>query len=96
MRASRRKRTGRLSIRRQSTSQARTHFLTPRQKEILRLVAQGLTNREISHHLDISARTVEVHRYHLMRRLQVHNVAQLIRGALQHRLLSKRGLGLAS
>jgi len=37
--------------------------LTPRQKEILRLVAQGLTNREIAEHLDISVRTVEVHRF---------------------------------
>ena len=83
-------------MRRYRAGQGRAHFLTPRQKEILRLVAMGLTNREISHQLDISARTLEVHRYHLMRRLQVHNVAQLIRGALQHRLLSKRGLGLAS
>jgi DNA-binding NarL/FixJ family response regulator len=96
MRATRRKRNGRVTVRRHRPGQARAHFLTPRQKEILRLVALGLTNREISHQLDISARTVEVHRYHLMRRLEVHNVAQLIRGALQHRLLSKRGLGLAS
>ncbi|MFQ5991629.1 MAG: LuxR C-terminal-related transcriptional regulator [Nitrospiraceae bacterium] len=63
--------------------------LTPRQKEILRLVAQGLTNREIAHHLDISVRTVEVHRFNLMRRLKVRNVAQLLRQALLLRLLPK-------
>ncbi|WP_447977610.1 response regulator transcription factor [Candidatus Nitrospira bockiana] len=66
-----------------------THTLTPRQKEILRLVAQGLTNREIAGHLDISVRTVEVHRFNLMRRLRVRNVAQLLRQALLMRLLPK-------
>ncbi len=63
--------------------------LTPRQKEILRLVAQGNTNREVAHHLKISVRTVEVHRFNLMRRLRVRNVAQLIRQALLLRLLPK-------
>ena len=53
--------------------------LTARQKEILRLVARGYTNREIGEQLDISVRTVEVHRFNLMRRLQVRNVAQLLR-----------------
>lgn len=65
------------------------HTLTPRQAEILRLVAQGLTNREIASHLDISVRTVEVHRFNLMRRLRVRNVAQLLRQALLMRLLPK-------
>lgn len=64
-------------------------MLTPRQKEILRLVAQGLTNREIAAHLEISVRTVEVHRFNLMRRLRVRNVAQLLRQALLLRLLPK-------
>ena len=63
--------------------------LTPRQKEILRLVAQGSTNREIAAHLGISVRTVEVHRFNLMRRLRVRNVAQLLRQALLLRLLPK-------
>src|SRR5437899_11540150 len=63
--------------------------LTPRQKEILRLVAQGSTNREIAAHLEISVRTVQVHRFNLMRRLRVRNVAQLLRQALLLRLLPK-------
>jgi DNA-binding CsgD family transcriptional regulator len=66
-----------------------TSSLTPRQKETLRLVAQGLTNREIADQLGISVRTVEVHRFNLMRRLKVRNVAQLLRQALILRLLSK-------
>ena len=63
--------------------------LTDRQKQILRLVAQGHTNREIGEHLDISVRTVEVHRFNLMRRLRVRNVAQLLRQGLILRLLPK-------
>jgi len=63
--------------------------LTPRQKQILRLVAEGLTNREIAQHFGISVRTIEVHRFNLMRRLKVRNVAQLLRQALVLRLLPK-------
>jgi RNA polymerase sigma factor (sigma-70 family) len=63
--------------------------LTPRQRQILRLVAEGLTNREIAKHFGISVRTVEVHRFNLMRRLGVRNVAQLLRQALMLRLLPK-------
>ncbi|HJU04903.1 MAG TPA: LuxR C-terminal-related transcriptional regulator [Nitrospiraceae bacterium] len=63
--------------------------MTPRQREILKFVAQGLTNREIADRLDISIRTVEVHRFNLMRRLRVRNVAQLLRQALAMRLLPK-------
>ena len=57
-------------------------LLTPRQRDILRLVSIGHTNREIAEVLDISVRTVEVHRFNLMRRLNVRNVAQLLRRAL--------------
>lgn len=63
--------------------------ITPRQREILRLVALGHTNREIGASLDISVRTVEVHRFNLMRRLNVRNVAQLLRQALQQNLLPR-------
>jgi len=63
--------------------------LTTRQKEILKLVALGHTNREIGQQLDISVRTVEVHRFNLMRRLRVRNVAQLLRQGLLLRLIPK-------
>lgn len=63
--------------------------ITPRQRDILRLVAVGHTNREIAGRLSISVRTVEVHRFNLMRRLNVRNVAQLLRQALSHKLLTK-------
>jgi DNA-binding NarL/FixJ family response regulator len=64
-------------------------LLTPRQLDILRLVSIGHTNREIANMLQISVRTVEVHRFNLMRRLNVRNVAQLLRRAVQRGLLSK-------
>ncbi len=63
--------------------------LTTRQNEILRLVAQGCTNREIGQRLDISVRTVEVHRFNLMRRLRVRNVAQLLRQAIALNIIPK-------
>ena len=64
-------------------------LLTPRQGDILRLVSIGHTNRESAEMLEISVRTVEVHRFNLMRRLNVRNVAQLLRRALQLGLLAK-------
>ena len=64
-------------------------LLTPRQRDILRLVSIGHTNREIAEVLEISVRTVEVHRFNLMRRLNVRNVAQLLRRSLQLGLLAK-------
>ncbi len=67
----------------------RADGLTPRQKEILKLVSQGNTNRDIARRLAISVRTVEVHRFNLMRRLKVRNVAQLLRQALQQGFLPK-------
>jgi len=63
--------------------------LTPRQTQILKLIAMGRTNREIAAALRISVRTVEVHRFNLMRRLNVRNVAQLLRQSLRLGLLPR-------
>jgi DNA-binding NarL/FixJ family response regulator len=57
-------------------------LLTPREREVLQLVAGGLTSKEIAQQLGISYRTVEVHRMHLMRRLNVHDVTALVRFAV--------------
>ena len=64
--------------------------VTDRQRQILNLVSIGHTNKEIANIMKISVRTVEVHRFNLMRRLQVRNVAQLLRRALHVGLLSSR------
>ena len=61
--------------------------LTNREREILHLVAQGNSNSEIGDLLQISSRTVEVHRANLMRKLNFHTQADLIRFALQRGIL---------
>lgn len=67
--------------------------ITTRQHEILKRVARGRTNREIAASLDISVRTVEVHRFNLMRRLNVRNVAQLLRQSMELGLLPRSFTG---
>jgi len=56
--------------------------LTPRQREVLRLVAEGCTMKEIASELKLSRRTVETHKYDAMEALGVHTTAELIRYAL--------------
>lgn len=57
--------------------------LTPRQREVLRLVAAGRTSKEIAQELGLSYRTVEAHRMNLMRRINVHDTAGLVRYAIR-------------
>jgi DNA-binding NarL/FixJ family response regulator len=62
--------------------------ITPRQRQVLKLIAEGKSMKHIAMALDISRRTVEAHKYQLMRSLEVHNVAQLIKRAISLRLIS--------
>ncbi len=64
--------------------------LTTREREVLQLAAQGHTNNEIATHLYISPRTVETHRTNLMRKLSLHNHAQLIQYAFQRGLITSQ------
>jgi DNA-binding NarL/FixJ family response regulator len=57
--------------------------LTPRQREILQLIAEGHGTKEIAQRLNISVKTVETHRAELMLRLDIHDVAGLVRYAIQ-------------
>lgn len=57
--------------------------LTPREREVLKLVAEGKTSAEIGRALGISPRTVEDHRAHLMRKLKLHTLADLVRYAIR-------------
>jgi len=61
--------------------------LSPRQVEVLRLIADGFATREIAQRLDVSGKTVEAHRAELMRRLQIRTVAGLVRYALRASLV---------
>lgn len=58
--------------------------LTKREKEILKLIAEGLTNHEIAERLFISSRTVDTHRRNLIQKLQVKNTAGLVRMAIKN------------
>ncbi len=75
-----------------SKRRRKTPTLTPRQRMIMVMVAQGLSSRQIAKRLRLSVRTVTTHRYNLMRRLRVFNFAHLLRTALKHRLLTTRDL----
>ncbi len=57
--------------------------LTPRQRQVLQLVAEGLGTREISERLHVSIKTVETHRAQMMDRLGIHDVPGLVRFALR-------------
>ena len=64
-----------------------TRRLTPREREILILVAQGYTNSEIADILFISPKTVDVHRTRMMNKLDLHNVAEIVRYAVRKHLI---------
>ena len=61
--------------------------LTPRQRHILQLIAQGRTMKEAATAMDISLRTAETHKYQMMRRLGVGTTAELIRHAIRLKLV---------
>jgi DNA-binding NarL/FixJ family response regulator len=61
--------------------------LTPRQREVLQLLAEGLVAKEIATRLGISARTVEFHKYQMMETLGVHSNAELVHFAIKHGLV---------
>ena len=58
-------------------------LLSPRQREILQLLAEGHSNKEIAQVLGLSVKTVETHRKELMDRLDLHDVASLVRYAIR-------------
>jgi DNA-binding NarL/FixJ family response regulator len=63
--------------------------LTPRQREVLQLIAEGHSTKEIAEKLNISVKTAKTHRSELMRRLDLHDVAALVRYAMQIGLVSQ-------
>lgn len=62
--------------------------LTPRQLDVLRLLARGSSNKEIARELDLSVKTVETHRALLMERLGIRDLAGLVRYAIRNGLIS--------
>jgi two-component system, NarL family, response regulator NreC len=68
-------------------SRTRFDLLTGREREVLKLLAEGLTVKEIAQSLDRSVKTIEVHKYNLMSKLDVHDRAGLVKFAIAHRLV---------
>jgi DNA-binding NarL/FixJ family response regulator len=62
--------------------------LTPRQREILKMIAEGKTTREVASTLEISVKTVETHRLQLMARLNIHDVPGLVRYAVRNGIVN--------
>jgi DNA-binding NarL/FixJ family response regulator len=63
--------------------------LTPRQQDVLRLIVEGRRMKEIAAVLQLSVRTVETHKYQMMRTLGVDSTAELVRYAIEHRLIGE-------
>lgn len=63
-------------------------YLTPRQREVLQLIATGNTTKEIAQKLNLSIKTVETFRLQVMKRLNIHDIAGLVRYAVRTGLLS--------
>jgi DNA-binding NarL/FixJ family response regulator len=76
------------AAKREAITQPKLDQLTFRQREILQLVANGQTTKQIADLLRLSVKTVEAHRLRLMRRLKINNVPGLVRFAIRTGLVS--------
>jgi DNA-binding NarL/FixJ family response regulator len=67
----------------QHLSANRTSLLTPREREVLQLIAEGKAAKQIAFHLKVSIKTVESHRKHIMEKLDIYSVAELTKYAIR-------------
>ena len=61
--------------------------LTDREREVLQLIAEGKTNKDVAFALTVSVNTVETHRKHIMEKLDLHNTAELVRFAIRTKMV---------
>jgi two-component system response regulator NreC len=61
--------------------------LTSREREVLKMLAEGKSVKEIACDLNLSVKTVEAHKFNLMRKLDIHNKAQLVQYAIQKKII---------
>jgi two-component system, NarL family, response regulator NreC len=66
---------------------ARSSTLTPREREVVKLIAEGNSVKEIASLLGLSVKTIEAHKFNLMRKLNIHNKAQLVTYAIQKKIV---------
>lgn len=76
-----------LLINSMAIQQPREEKLSEREQEVLYLVAQGKTTKEVANELFVSTRTIETHRANIMKKLEVHNTAELIKKAMELKLI---------
>jgi DNA-binding NarL/FixJ family response regulator len=72
----------------EQVANSRRSNLTPREREVVKMIAEGNSAREIAGVLGLSVKTVEAHRFNLMRKLDIHNKAQLVTYAIQKRIVN--------
>jgi DNA-binding NarL/FixJ family response regulator len=65
-----------------------TSRLSPREREVLQLIAEGWSTKQIASHLYVSIKTIETHRRQLMKKLNLHNIADLTKYAIREGLTS--------
>ena len=82
---------GYLTGRKKLKSRTSWDTITPREREVLKLLGEGYQNKEISDMLHISVKTVEKHRANIMNQLDMHNAAALTAYAIEHGLVTKTG-----
>jgi DNA-binding NarL/FixJ family response regulator len=70
----------------EETASAKTR-LTPRQREIVQLLAEGKSSKEVATELGLSVKTAETHRANIMRRLDCHSVSELVRYAVKNNII---------
>jgi two-component system response regulator NreC len=72
---------------RSSAPKSRLASLTPREKEVIKFLAEGKSVKEIACDLNLSVKTIEAHKFNLMRKLDIHNKAQLVQYAIQKKII---------
>jgi len=61
--------------------------ITPREREVLRLIGEGATSKDIAARLGISPKTAQIHRDNLKRKLKANSTAAMVRYAIKHKLI---------
>jgi two-component system response regulator NreC len=72
---------------RPTAPRSRLASLTPREKEVLKFLAEGLSVKEVACELNLSVKTIEAHKFNLMRKLDIHNKAHLVQYAIQKKII---------
>jgi DNA-binding NarL/FixJ family response regulator len=75
-------------VQRVGADQSSPDLLTPRQRQVLQLIAEGHSTKEIAYRLELSVKTIETHRAQLMERLQIRDIAGLVKYAIRYGLVS--------